>query len=123
MAHAGPSTSSPRKAVPDYLNALSAAQLKAATHPSTGALCISAPPGSGKTRVLTSRVAWLVREEKIMPEEMVVVTFTNKAANEMKQRLFKLIGGDRTSRLVLGESIGLTTPTFRLGILDLMYPL
>jgi DNA helicase-2/ATP-dependent DNA helicase PcrA len=47
-------------------------------------------------------VAWLVREEKIMPEEMVVVTFTNKAANEMKQRLFKLIGGDRTSRLVLG---------------------
>ncbi|CAO1629096.1 unnamed protein product [Parajaminaea phylloscopi] len=88
--------------VPSYLKSLSAAQLAAATHPAKGALAISAPPGSGKTRVLTSRVAWLVLHEKIMPEEMVVVTFTNKAANEMKQRLHHLIGAERTARLVLG---------------------
>lgn len=57
--------------VPDYLSMLSPAQLAAATHPAVGALSISAPPGSGKTRVLTSRVAWLVREQKLMPEELV----------------------------------------------------
>lgn len=87
---------------PDYLRALSPAQYAAATQPVTGALSISAPPGSGKTRVLTSRVAWLVREQKIMPEELIVVTFTNKAAREMKTRLHKLIGEERTSRLSLG---------------------
>lgn len=88
--------------VADYLKQLSAAQYAAVTHPAKAALSISAPPGSGKTRVLTSRVAWLVREQKIMPEEMVVVTFTNKAANEMRHRLTGLIGSDRTSRLVMG---------------------
>lgn len=88
---------------PDYLVSLSDAQFAAATHPATGALAISAPPGSGKTRVLTSRVAWLVREQKIMPGEMIVVTFTNKAANEMRARLKKLIGEDKTYRLVLGK--------------------
>lgn len=99
---ATPSTLTSGQEPPDYLRSLSAAQLAAATHPAQGALSISAPPGSGKTRVLTSRVAWLVRHEKIMPEEMVVVTFTNKAANEMRHRLNALIGTDRTSRLILG---------------------
>lgn len=88
--------------MPDYLKSLSAAQLAVVTHPAHGALAISAPPGSGKTRVLTSRVAWLVRHEKIMPEEMVVVTFTNKATNEMRHRLHQLIGAERTARLLLG---------------------
>ncbi|CAO1626024.1 unnamed protein product [Sympodiomycopsis kandeliae] len=87
---------------PEYLAPLSAAQFDAATHPADGALSISAPPGSGKTRVLTSRVAWLVNDQKLMPEEMIVVTFTNKAANEMRLRLKKLIGEDKTFRLVLG---------------------
>ncbi|CAO3609517.1 unnamed protein product [Cunninghamella echinulata] len=68
------------------LDKLNNAQKLAVTY-DTKALEILAPPGSGKTRVLTTRVAWLVKEKKIFPGSIVVVTFTNKAANEMKERL------------------------------------
>ncbi|KAI8342527.1 P-loop containing nucleoside triphosphate hydrolase protein, partial [Chlamydoabsidia padenii] len=50
-------------------------------------LQVLAGPGSGKTRVLTTRVAWLIKEKKLKPSSVVVVTFTNKAAKEMKERL------------------------------------
>ncbi|SPO21880.1 related to ATP-dependent DNA helicase [Ustilago trichophora] len=90
--------------VPSYLRALSQSQLAAATHPPTSCLQILAGPGSGKTRVLTSRVAWLVLEpaNQLKPEDIVVVTFTNKAANEMKMRLVKLIGKERVDNLIIG---------------------
>ncbi|KAG2195912.1 hypothetical protein INT47_002685 [Mucor saturninus] len=65
-------------------------------------LQILAGPGSGKTRVLTYRVAYLVIEKGIEPNQIIVVTFTNKAANEMKTRLFKLIGVNKTNRLLIG---------------------
>lgn len=56
----------------------------------------------GKTRVLTSRVAHLVEHHGLRPESICAVTFTNKAANEMRERLQKIIGRGPTLSLVMG---------------------
>jgi DNA helicase-2/ATP-dependent DNA helicase PcrA len=66
-----------------------------------GALLIIAGPGSGKTRVLTHRIAYLIEAEGVWPHRICAVTFTNKAAFEMKSRLEKLIG-PRVKDLTVG---------------------
>lgn len=80
----------------------------AVVHPPEVPLQILAGPGSGKTRTLTHRIAHLVLHHNIPPARIIAVTFTNKAANEMRHRLHVLLG-DRVNALNLGRPIGLFT--------------
>lgn len=57
-----------------------------------GPLLIIAGAGSGKTATLTSRIAYMISEKNILPSSILALTFTNKAANEMKERTGKAIG-------------------------------
>ncbi len=75
----------------DLLVGLNPIQAEAVTHPG-GPLLIVAGAGSGKTRVLTQRIAWLMAEQKVSPFEILAITFTNKAADEMRKRVEMLVG-------------------------------
>ncbi len=85
----------------DFLDKLNPQQRRAVTAPN-GPVLILAGPGSGKTRVLTQRVAYLIGNEGVRPYQMLAVTFTNKAAREMESRVQKMLGEDMTRGLMLG---------------------
>ena len=63
-----------------------------AVTPATGILLVCAGAGSGKTRVITARIAYLIKEHKSQPHTLLALTFTNKAAREMKERVMHFLG-------------------------------
>ncbi len=81
----------------DFTDGLNGEQARAVTH-GDGPLLILAGAGSGKTKTLTHRIAYLIGELKVFPSRILAVTFTNKAAKEMRQRLAQLLDEDADNR-------------------------
>ncbi|KAF2132189.1 UvrD-helicase-domain-containing protein [Dothidotthia symphoricarpi CBS 119687] len=83
------------------LEGLNDAQRSAVTSPAN-VLQVLAPPGSGKTKTLTARVAYHINHERLQPWNIIVCTFTIKAAREMKERIKGFVGEKLESKLILG---------------------
>jgi DNA helicase-2/ATP-dependent DNA helicase PcrA len=77
------------------------AEQRAAVLCTDAALAIIAGPGTGKTRTLTARIAHLIQAQGVAPEAVLAITFTNKAAGEMRERLEGLLGGEAAGRVTI----------------------
>lgn len=94
--------------ISDFLSHLNPSQRRAVEH-HCGSLLVVAGAGSGKTRALTYRIANLILKHKIDPENILAVTFTNKAAREMKERVEKLFA-EQTAEKITGKPFASLSP-------------
>ena len=85
----------------DFINKLNPQQRSAVTA-ADGPILVVAGPGSGKTRVLTQRIAYLIANEGVRPWQILAVTFTNKAAREMDERVKSILNEQATEGMMLG---------------------
>ena len=92
----------------NYLQDLNSAQKEAVIN-TDGPILVVAGAGSGKTKVLTSRIAYIIKNKKAFPNQILSVTFTNKAAKEMHLRVSKILKSEAIGLSWLG-TFSLKTP-------------
>ena len=100
------------------LNTLNEEQLKPLKQ-TEGAILVTAGAGSGKTRLLTYRVAYLIEEKRVSPYNILAITFTNKAAGEMRDRISQMVYG--ADRVWISTFHSMCAKLLRMEI-DVLYP-